>query len=64
MCGIAAASPATNIAPALLEDLRKFEYWGCDSAGIAQQRVSGGIAVVMRIGEAPSFAQSCSRFQS
>jgi glucosamine 6-phosphate synthetase-like amidotransferase/phosphosugar isomerase protein len=36
MCGIVAAvSPASNIVPVLLEGLRKLEYRGYDSAGIA-----------------------------
>ena len=36
MCGIVAAVlPATNIVPVLLEGLRKLEYCGFDSAGIA-----------------------------
>ena len=36
MCGIGAAvSPAANIVPVLLEGLRKLEYRGYDSAGIA-----------------------------
>ena len=36
MCGIVAAvSPAANIVPVLLEGLRKLEYRGYDSAGIA-----------------------------
>ncbi len=36
MCGInAAVSPAANIVPVLLEGLRKLEYRGYDSAGLA-----------------------------
>jgi glucosamine--fructose-6-phosphate aminotransferase (isomerizing) len=35
MCGIVAASSATNIVPVLIEGLKKLEYRGYDSAGIA-----------------------------
>ena len=35
MCGIVAAAANTNIVPALIEGLKKLEYRGYDSAGIA-----------------------------
>lgn len=35
MCGIVAAAARNNIVPVLLEGLRKLEYRGYDSAGLA-----------------------------
>ena len=35
MCGIVAAVSNSNIVPVLIEGLRKLEYRGYDSAGIA-----------------------------
>jgi glucosamine--fructose-6-phosphate aminotransferase (isomerizing) len=35
MCGIVAAAARRNIVPILLEGLRKLEYRGYDSAGVA-----------------------------
>ncbi len=49
MCGIVAASSATNIVPVLVEGLKKLEYRGYDSAGIAV--ISGnGIERVRSVG--------------
>lgn len=41
MCGIVAAAATNNIVPVLLEGLRKLEYRGYDSAGLAVQRTDG-----------------------
>jgi len=35
MCGIVAAAAKRNIVPALIEGLKKLEYRGYDSAGLA-----------------------------
>ncbi len=35
MCGIVAAAAAGNIVPVLVEGLKKLEYRGYDSAGLA-----------------------------
>ena len=35
MCGIVAAAAAKNIVPVLVEGLKKLEYRGYDSAGLA-----------------------------
>ncbi len=49
MCGIVAASAASNIVPVLVEGLKKLEYRGYDSAGIAV--ISGnGIERVRSVG--------------
>ena len=50
MCGIVAASAASNIVPVLVEGLKKLEYRGYDSAGIAV--ISGnGIERVRSVGQ-------------
>lgn len=41
MCGIVAAVADRNIVPVLLEGLRRLEYRGYDSAGLALVNVSG-----------------------
>src|SRR5664279_3015665 len=41
MCGIVAAVADRNIVPVLLEGLRKLEYRGYDSAGLALINASG-----------------------
>lgn len=41
MCGIVAAAATNNIVPVLLEGLRKLEYRGYDSAGLAVQSSNG-----------------------
>ena len=41
MCGIVGAVAQRNVVPILLEGLRKLEYRGYDSAGIAV--VNGGL---------------------
>ena len=49
MCGIVGFSGAREAAPILLEDLKKLEYRGYDSAGIAAQ-ADGGIQMVKASG--------------
>ena len=41
MCGIVAAAATSNIVPVLVEGLRKLEYRGYDSAGIAVLGAAG-----------------------
>ncbi len=48
MCGIVAAIASRNIVPVLTEGLRRLEYRGYDSAGIAV--LDGGIRRVRRVG--------------
>ena len=50
MCGIVGAVAERNVAPILMEGLRRLEYRGYDSAGIAI-RVDNGIARVRRAGK-------------
>ena len=50
MCGIVGAVAERNVVPILMEGLRRLEYRGYDSAGIAI-RVEEGIARVRRVGK-------------
>ena len=49
MCGIVAAVADRNIVPQLLEGLRKLEYRGYDSAGLALIDASGLLGQVLRV---------------
>ena len=55
MCGIVGAVAKRNIVPILLEGLRKLEYRGYDSAGIAV--VNGGLHRLRSIGRVASLAE-------
>ncbi len=48
MCGIVAALSNTNVVPVLLEGLRKLEYRGYDSAGMAV--LNGGLRRLRSVG--------------
>ncbi|MDH5218555.1 MAG: glutamine--fructose-6-phosphate aminotransferase, partial [Gammaproteobacteria bacterium] len=51
MCGIVGAVAERNVVPILLEGLRRLEYRGYDSAGIAVRDVSGAIGRVRSVGK-------------
>src|SRR5574343_416985 len=53
MCGIVAAAATSNIVPVLVEGLRKLEYRGYDSAGIAVLGAAGAVQTGARTGIAP-----------
>ena len=55
MCGIVGAVARRNVVPILLEGLRKLEYRGYDSAGIAV--VNGGLHRLRSIGRVASLAE-------
>jgi len=55
MCGIVGAVAKRNIVPVLLEGLRKLEYRGYDSAGIAV--VNGGMHRLRSVGRVASLAE-------
>ena len=48
MCGIVGAIAARNVVPVLIEGLKRLEYRGYDSAGLAV--LNGGIQRVRRVG--------------
>ena len=50
MCGIVGAVAERNVVPILMEGLRRLEYRGYDSAGIAI-RVDEGISRIRRVGK-------------
>ena len=60
MCGIVAAVAARNIVPILLEGLRKLEYRGYDSAGLALINASGlqRLRAVGRVAELTAQAEA------
>jgi glucosamine--fructose-6-phosphate aminotransferase (isomerizing) len=51
MCGIVGAIAHRMITPVLLEGLRRLEYRGYDSAGIAALNEEGGIHRVRSLGK-------------
>ncbi len=55
MCGIVAAVASRNIVPVLIEGLRKLEYRGYDSAGIAV--LNGGLRRIRSVGRVAELAQ-------
>ncbi len=57
MCGIVGAVAKGNIVPTLLEGLRRLEYRGYDSAGIALN--NGGIASAAHYGTRGGAQQAC-----
>ena len=57
MCGIVGAVAERNVVPILMEGLRRLEYRGYDSAGIAIL-VDDGIARVRRVGKVQELAGS------
>ena len=51
MCGIVGAVAERNIVPVLLEGLRRLEYRGYDSAGLAVVQADGSIALCRTVGK-------------
>jgi glucosamine--fructose-6-phosphate aminotransferase (isomerizing) len=51
MCGIVGAVAERNILPVLIEGLRRLEYRGYDSAGVAVVRPEGGVALCRAVGK-------------
>ncbi len=58
MCGIVGYIGARAAAPVLLEGLRRLEYRGYDSAGVAL--VNGGVHVTRRVGPVANLAEAVS----
>ena len=59
MCGIVGAISTRNIVPVLLEGLRKLEYRGYDSAGIAV--INGGLHRLRSVGRVAELANMAER---
>jgi glutamine---fructose-6-phosphate transaminase (isomerizing) len=62
MCGIVGAIARRNIVPVLLEGLRKLEYRGYDSAGIAV--INGGLHRLRSVGRVASLAEMADKARS
>ena len=58
MCGIVGAVAERNVTPILLEGLRRLEYRGYDSAGIAVLDGDGHICRVRRVGKVKELADA------
>ena len=55
MCGIVGAVAARDVVPLLLEGLRKLEYRGYDSAGLAV--INDGLQRVRSVGRVSALAE-------
>ncbi|MBI2312896.1 MAG: glutamine--fructose-6-phosphate transaminase (isomerizing) [Betaproteobacteria bacterium] len=62
MCGIVGAIAKRNVVPILLEGLRKLEYRGYDSAGIAV--INGGLRRLRSVGRVAELAAMAERAQT
>ena len=51
MCGIVGAIAYRNVTPVLLEGLKRLEYRGYDSSGVAVLNTSGGLSRARRKGK-------------
>jgi len=58
MCGIVGAVAERNVTPILLEGLRRLEYRGYDSAGIAVLDKNNCISRVRRVGKVKELADA------
>ncbi|MFO1401670.1 MAG: glutamine--fructose-6-phosphate transaminase (isomerizing) [Steroidobacteraceae bacterium] len=58
MCGIVAAIAERNIVPVLIEGLRRLEYRGYDSAGIALLDASGALARQRTVGKVKALEEA------
>jgi glucosamine--fructose-6-phosphate aminotransferase (isomerizing) len=61
MCGIVGAIAERNIVPILLEGLRRLEYRGYDSAGIAVAKAGGGLGLCRTVGKVAGLEQKLAR---
>src|SRR5690606_41607928 len=57
MCGIVGAVAERNIVPVLLEGLRRLEYRGYDSAGLAVLQADNSIALCRTVGKVSQLAE-------
>ncbi|HEX5635629.1 MAG TPA: isomerizing glutamine--fructose-6-phosphate transaminase, partial [Gammaproteobacteria bacterium] len=61
MCGIVGAVAERNVTPILLEGLRRLEYRGYDSAGIAVINDAACIERIRRVGKVENLSEAISR---
>jgi glucosamine--fructose-6-phosphate aminotransferase (isomerizing) len=57
MCGIVGAVAARDIVPVLIEGLRRLEYRGYDSAGVAVVREEGSIGLSRAVGKVAGLSE-------
>jgi glucosamine--fructose-6-phosphate aminotransferase (isomerizing) len=58
MCGIVGAAAQRDVIPALMEGLRRLEYRGYDSAGVAVQSGGGLLERVRKVGKVAELAKA------
>ena len=58
MCGIVGAVAERNVTPILLEGLRRLEYRGYDSAGVAVINDTGAIERIRRLGKVENLSEA------
>jgi glucosamine--fructose-6-phosphate aminotransferase (isomerizing) len=61
MCGIVAAVGTRNVVPILMEGLRRLEYRGYDSAGLAVQHSQAALETVRAVGKVAVLASAVER---
>src|ERR1700742_4033741 len=61
MCGIVGAIAERNIVPILMEGLRRLEYRGYDSAGLAVLNGSGGLQRLRALGKVRALEEAIER---
>ncbi|HSP00906.1 MAG TPA: glutamine--fructose-6-phosphate aminotransferase, partial [Thioalkalivibrio sp.] len=61
MCGIVGAIAERNVVPVLMEGLRRLEYRGYDSAGIAVREEGGHIHRIRSVGKVGELQQRLER---
>ncbi|MDD6636741.1 MAG: glutamine--fructose-6-phosphate transaminase (isomerizing) [Coriobacteriaceae bacterium] len=61
MCGIVGYTGANPVKPRLIEGLKRLEYRGYDSAGVAMQQ-DGGLTLVHRVGKVAELEEALSSF--
>ncbi|MDH3332791.1 MAG: glutamine--fructose-6-phosphate aminotransferase, partial [Gammaproteobacteria bacterium] len=57
MCGIVGAVAGRDIVPVLIEGLRRLEYRGYDSAGVAVVREDGSIGLSRAVGKVAGLSE-------
>ncbi|HLF10859.1 MAG TPA: glutamine--fructose-6-phosphate transaminase (isomerizing), partial [Gammaproteobacteria bacterium] len=62
MCGIVGAIAERNIVPVLVEGLRRLEYRGYDSAGVAVVEDNGNLGLCRTVGKVAQLEEKLARF--
>ena len=63
MCGIVGAIAERNIVPVLVEGLRRLEYRGYDSAGVAVVRPNHKLGLCRTVGKVAQLEEKLAQFR-